>query len=83
MRLSLENLFRVDAASPLVGDAADWVVKAHVGVSAVAPGTLVELRSARHSSDELETVWLCALANEQLFHENKAWRDGLLDELLR
>jgi hypothetical protein len=83
MRLSLEILFRADVASPLAGDAADWVVKAHSGVSAIASGTLVELRSARHSSDELETIWLCALANEQLFHANKMWRDGLLDELLR
>jgi len=83
MRLSLENLFRAEVAAPLVGDAADWVVKAHVGVSAVAPGTLVELRSARHSGAGLETIWLCALANEQLFHANKAWRTGLLGELLR
>lgn len=83
MRLSLENLFRADVASPLAGGAADWVAKAHAGVSATAAGTLVELRSARHSPAELETIWLCALANEQLFHANKEWRDGLLDELLR
>jgi hypothetical protein len=83
MRLSLENLFRADAVSPLIDDAVNWVGKAHAGVSATAKGTIVELRSTQYSSAELETIWLCALANEQLFHANKAWRAGLLDELLR
>jgi hypothetical protein len=83
MRLSSEGLFRVDAASPLSRDAADWIGKAHAGVSAMTTGATVELRSTRHSPAELETLWLCALANEQLFNANKAYRAALLDELLR
>lgn len=81
--MSSETLFRVDAASPWSRDAADWIGKAHAGVSAITTGATVGLRSARHSLAELETLWLCALANEQLFNANKARRAALLDELLR
>lgn len=81
--MSSETLFRVDAASPWSRDAADWICKAHAGVSAITTGSTVELRSTRHSSAELETLWLCALANEQLFNANRTHRAALLDELLR
>lgn len=83
MRLSSESLFRVDAASPLSRDAADWIGKAHAGVSTTTTGATVELRSTQHSPFELVTLWLCALANEQLFNANRTHRAALLDELLR
>lgn len=81
--MSSETLFRVDAASSWSRDAADWIGKAHAGVSAITTGATVELRSTRHSASELETLWLCTLANEQLFNANKTRRAALLDELLQ
>lgn len=80
--MSSESLFCVDAASPLSRDAADWIGKAHAGVTATTTDTAVELRSTQHSPAQLETLWLCALANEQLFNAGKTRRAALLDELL-
>lgn len=78
-----ENVFREHCSSPECGDAAAWLTRTDAGITVAIDGIVVELRSANRSAQELETIWLCARANERLLRAGRGHRAAMLDDLLR